>query len=357
MAGRQFCNKNSAIDMSYTGRLLIRADANHRMGTGHLMRCLGLAQAWRERGGSSTFLTACDNDYLNERIKAAGSELVPLDAAHPEPEDLATSLSLLGRLEDPWVVIDGYHFDPGYQEAVRSAGYRSLVVDDFAHLPEYHADVLLNQNIQADSLTYRVDPDTRMLLGTRYTILRQEFEVWRGSQRPISDLGRKVLVVMGGSDPDNVTLKVLNALQEVEKVDFESRIVLGPASAHLESLIQEAQTPSAKIQVFKNVTDMPGLMAWADIAVSAGGSSIWELAFMGVPTIGISRAAQELKLLECVKSGIVVNLGDFRELEPPTIGQALVDLALDKEKRTMMSTKGKNIVDGLGAARILDSFE
>src|SRR4051812_29101308 len=107
--------------------LLIRADASVRMGSGHLMRCLALAQAWRARGGSVTFLSHCENTRLRSRIEAAGHDFLPLEIPHPDPLDLRTTLSVLdgSGIEAPqaatdWLVLDGYHFDSSYQQAVRA---------------------------------------------------------------------------------------------------------------------------------------------------------------------------------------------------------------------------------------------
>jgi len=118
--------------------LIIRADANNRTGTGHLMRCLSLAQAWSRRGGQVTFLSCCENDALLRRIRAEGFGLVRVEQPHPDPGDLSIVLSVVRDVtdcNDPlWLILDGYQFDTAYQESIRKTGIRLLVIDDSNHL-------------------------------------------------------------------------------------------------------------------------------------------------------------------------------------------------------------------------------
>ena len=152
--------------------LIIRADASHQMGVGHLMRCIALAEACQARGGQVIFLSHCKQDGLRRRIEATGIPFVPLNASHPHPLDLRTTLSLAQtcaqKSASPWIVLDGYHLDPAYQQSIQLAGYRLLVIDDMAHQPQYFTDILLNQNLGAEQLTYPCSPDTQKLLGAQY---------------------------------------------------------------------------------------------------------------------------------------------------------------------------------------------
>ena len=114
------------------------------------------------------------------------------------------------------VFLDGYHFNPEYQYAIKQAGHRLLVVDDTAHLDYYYADIILNQNFKAKDLKYPCSSKTRLLLGDRYVLLRSEFLAWRTWKRQIPDKARTVLVTFGGSDPHNMTLQIMNALKKVD---------------------------------------------------------------------------------------------------------------------------------------------
>ncbi|MBC8461025.1 MAG: UDP-2,4-diacetamido-2,4,6-trideoxy-beta-L-altropyranose hydrolase, partial [Deltaproteobacteria bacterium] len=273
--------------------LIIRADASPQIGTGHIMRCIALAQAWQDCSGKVTFLSHCENDKIKQRILNEGFEFLPIEKPHPDPSDLKQILTTLKQLGtrnselETWLALDGYHFTPDYQKAVRDSGYRLLVIDDMAHLDHYCADILLNQNIYAPDLNYSCDKDTVKLLGCEYVLLRREFLKYKDWKREIPEKARKILVTLGGADPDNVTLRVIKALKLFNDPDLEVKVIVGPSNPHLKKLQSAIRNPQSAIHILQNVTDMPSLMAWADVAVSAAGSTCWELAFMGAPSITV----------------------------------------------------------------------
>jgi len=260
----------------------------------------------------------------------------------------------------PWLALDGYHFDPDYQRAVREAGHRLLVIDDYNHLPHYHANILLNQNIGSETMPYSYDSDTVGLFGPKYALLRSEFLVWKSRIQTQTHRGRKILVTLGGADPDNVTLKVVQALVETELEDFEVKIVAGPANPNvkmLKSEIENAQQTRINTNLSMRLitdADMPKLMAWADLAVTGGGSTCWELAFMGLPIVVIILADNQRTIAEGLETaGAAVNLGWHEDLSPSKIEQALVNLAEAVGMRKEMARRGRELVDGKGNKRVL----
>jgi len=338
--------------------LLIRADADTQIGTGHLMRCLALGQAWQDAGGRAVFLMAVETPPLEARLRSEGMEVVRLPVQPGSTDDAIRTADFAHQVGADWVVVDGYHFGADYQRIIKDSGLRLVFIDDIGHAEHYSADLVLNQNIHAHEDLYpNREPYTRLLLGTRYVLLRREFLKWRGWKREIPEVARKVLVTMGGSDPDNVTLKVIQALQQVDMDGLEAIVVVGGSNPNHEELQAAVQDSRFPIRLESNVTDMPELMAWADVAVSAGGSVIWELAFMGVPIIGLSRAEQEEVLLQrSTQSGISVNLGGYHNVRPGWICEVLTGLAHSKEQRLAMSRAGRSLVDGLGPDRVINSM-
>ena len=337
--------------------LLIRADSSAQIGTGHVMRCVALAQAWQAGKGGAFFLSYCESQTLRQWIEAAGIHFHPLSYRHPHPADLPTTLALLRELRAECLAVDGYHFDPDYQRSVRAAGYRLLVIDDFAHSPAYHADLLLNQNIHAAQLGYACDPGTTLLLGPRYALLRPEFLSWRGWCRIIPKAARKVLVTMGGGDADNVTLRIIRMLQQIRGIELEARVAVGPACPHLKELRQVVADDDGHLRILTNVTDMPALMAWADVALAAGGSTCWELAFMGLPSVVMILAENQRGIAEALDgAGIAMNAGYFDRVSDARLAQALVGLLLAPERRRQMSQTGQQLVDGGGAGRVIETL-
>jgi UDP-2,4-diacetamido-2,4,6-trideoxy-beta-L-altropyranose hydrolase len=339
-------------------RLVIRADASVQIGTGHLMRCLALAQAWQDAGGRVVFLMAMETPALEARLRSEGMEVIHLPVQPGSTDDAIRTADFAHQVGADWVVVDGYHFGADYQRIIKDSGLRLLFIDDNGHAGHYSADLVLNQNIHAHEGLYpNREPYTRLLLGTRYVLLRREFLKWRGWKREIPEVARKVLVTMGGSDPDNVTLKVVQALQQVDMDGLEAIVVVGGSNPHYEELQSAVQDSRFPIRLESNVVDMPELMAWADVAVSAGGSVIYELAFMGVPIIGLSRAKQEEVLLQrSTQSGISINLGVYHSVQPGWICEVLTGLAHSKEQRLAMSRAGRSLVDEFGPDRVINSM-
>jgi len=337
--------------------LLVRADANARKGTGHLMRCLALAQGWQARGGQATFITACESDGLRQRLSDEGFQVITLERPYPDPADWAMTSKVLAAHPGAWVALDGYHFAPAYQRQIREAGHPLLVIDDMAHLDHYYADVLLNQNIHAERLDYSCEPHTSLLLGTRYVLLRSEFLAWRGWQREIPEVAHKILVTLGGGDPDNQTLKVIRALQQVDVDDLEAVVVVGASNPHYQELEFAIRNSQLAIRLVRNVSNMPKLMAWADVAVSAGGSTCWEMAFMGLPNVLLVLAGNQRGIAEGLSEvGVVLNLGWFEQVIDAHIVEALSSLLGDRNQRQQMSRGERTLVDGMGSERVVSAL-
>lgn len=337
-----------------TKRLVIRADANAQIGTGHLMRCLALGQAWKDSGGEEVFITACDNKGLLERLYEEGFRVHLLDKAYPDPHDWEVTKEVLHDNPGAWVALDGYHFDSTYQRQIKEAGHPLLVIDDMAHLEHYYADIVLNQNLHAEQLHYSCEPYTRLLLGTRYVLLRREFLKWQGWKREIPKVARKVLVTLGGADPDNVTLKVIQALQQVDVDGLETVVVVGASNPHHEELQAAVSDSRIPIQLERNVTNMPKLMAWADLAVSSASTTVWELMFMGVPTLILILAENQRLVAGWLNAREVAeNLGWHEDISPYKMAQAMTQLLREARTRAGMSERDREIVDGEGTARVV----
>jgi UDP-2,4-diacetamido-2,4,6-trideoxy-beta-L-altropyranose hydrolase len=333
--------------------LLIRADANAQIGIGHLMRCLALAQAWQSKGGQAVFITDCSSDSLRRRLSDEGFKIIPVDRSYPHPADWALLSEMLAVYPDSWVVLDGYHFDPSYQLRIKETGHPLLVIDDMAHLDHYYADIVLNQNINAGQLNYSCEPYTRPLLGTRYVLLRREFWPWHGWKREIPETARKILVTLGGSDPDNWTLMVIRALGKVEVEGLEATIVVGPSNTYVQELEAEARDAQLPIRLITNASNMPELMAWADVAIAGGGSTCWELAFMGLPSILLVLSENQKDIAAGLgEKEAAINLGWYTESSIEEVDHKLSRLLEDRGLRCHMSYQARELVDGLGNERI-----
>jgi UDP-2,4-diacetamido-2,4,6-trideoxy-beta-L-altropyranose hydrolase len=335
--------------------LLIRTDASLHIGSGHLMRCLALAQAWKDIGGHVVFVMATEAPTLEERVSEEGIELVHITVKPGSVDDARQTAGLAQSEGASWVVVDGYHFGAEYQWQIKDANLRILFIDDYGHAEYYWADIVLNQNIHAEESFYsNRAPYTKLLLGTRYVLLRHEFLKWRNWEREVPEIAQKVLVTLGGSDPENVTLKVMQALGKVDIDRLEAVVVVGGGNPHYESLKKAIQNLRVSICLKKDVKNMPNLMAWADAAISGGGTTCWELAFMGLPSLILAIADnQKINATILKQSGIALTLNSEPKSALTKIGDVLQKLLRNKEARVKISQKGRAIVDGFGAPRVV----
>jgi UDP-2,4-diacetamido-2,4,6-trideoxy-beta-L-altropyranose hydrolase len=339
--------------------LLLRADADAAQGAGHVMRCLALAETWRCRGGQVTLLSSHLNPALRQRIETLGIDLAEISMPHPDSTDLRATLTVLENVsgkssELPWLVLDGYHFDTVYQSLVRSAGCRLVVIDDAVHLLRYDTDIILNHAANARHRAYICSQDTILLLGTQFALLRPEFQRWQGLERDCPEVARKIMVILGGSDPDNTTLKVIRALEQIAAPNLEIRIVVGPLNPHVEELQRATASISSRVHLESNVEDAALLMAWADLAVAGGGTTSWELAFMKVPALLFTLAENQSDVAETIDDfGAARALGFPQNVSCEHLADTLSSLIHDRITRQRMIENGRALVDGKGVERVL----
>ncbi len=336
----------------------MRVDAGARVGTGHVMRCLALSQAWQDAGGRVFFVMSEKTPALISRLQAEGLEVAHLSAPASSADDALKTTHLALQQGAAWVVVDGYHFGADYQRLIKESGLKFLAIDDYGHAAPYYADIVLNQNIYAHEGLYpKKEPYTRLLLGSRFVLLRREFLSWRGYRREIPAIARKLLITLGGGDFDNVTAKVLQALRLVEVGGLEVVVVVGEANPHYQGLHALAQNFPHPLSLASNVANMPELMVWADMAITGGGSTCWELAFLGLPDVTIILADNQRPVAEQLsRQGVVVNLGWHASLSAPQMAQSLQELLSSPGKLAEMAGRGQELIDGEGRVRVLEAM-
>ena len=325
---------------------MIRADATPTMGAGHIMRCIALAQAWKASKGDVIFVCAAAVPFALERIRREGLELELVPAVPGSAEDAALTKSIVERHQAKWVAIDGYHFGADYLQAVQTNGSKTLLIDDEGR-PFAIADVILNQNLHATAAMYPDRSDSSsLLLGTRFVMLREEFIKEPPAKRHIPDPATKIVVTFGGGNHPGVLNEALTAVA-----------ALGPeievAVVGCEPLQSRQLDCSGNVKSLGNLLDMPSVMAWADIAVSAAGSTCWELCRFGVPSILIDLASNQRPLgRELHSRGIALHV-PRENADAGNLLHALRQLIGDERRRREMSQKGMELIDGKGTLRVV----
>ncbi len=334
--------------------LYIRVDAGAGLGTGHFMRCLALAQYWHDEGGQATFLGAYPA-ALSHRLQVERISAHAITAAHPDERDVEETVAMIPPGVP--VVLDGYHFDAAYHYRLGENGRRLLIVDDTGHLDAYGGDMLLNQNVNAGAVEYRTAPATR-LLGTRYALLGRPFRDWadeRATAQPKH--ARNLLVTMGGADPNNDTLNALRALADTNVAGFSVRVVAGAANSHVDDLRSFCDTGTLNCELVVDTTEMPSLMAWADLAIAASGSTCWELAYMRVPTVYVAIAANQAAVGEGMASqGAGVYIGLRAQFDWGHVAETALALATDRDRRFELAEAAGMLVDGQGVVRVAEKL-
>ena len=192
------------------------------------MRCLALAQEWRSSGAAVQFMMQGSSPGVANRLRKEGMAVRDVGAERGSVADCEETARYASSFGSQWIIVDGYHFMPAYHSALKRAGYSVVHIDDGMHQGRYYADIVLDQNICAGGKQYADrEPYTRLLLGTQYAMLRQEFTQPDERDRDIPEVARKTLVTLGGADQQNVTLNIVSVLEGLYLDNTEIMVVAG----------------------------------------------------------------------------------------------------------------------------------
>jgi UDP-2,4-diacetamido-2,4,6-trideoxy-beta-L-altropyranose hydrolase len=329
--------------------LIICADATPEIGAGHVMRCLALAHSWKALGGVVVFSGRFPIPWVRERILESGFFAAEQSRPHSciSPEEFADGLATVeagfpSESGTTWVVLDGYHFTPAHQSVARANGRRSLVVDDNNHLPEYEADILFNQNTAAESFRYSGDIG-RKCLGHRFVLIRPEFIAAKPLReaRPRKSSAETILATFGGSDTGAFFQDSIAWLRALDLAGYKLRIVAGESDPA--ALKRSAEAVADEVEILDHVGNMAELLLDTDFCITAGGSTCWELCYLGIPFAVFSIADNQRDNVRFLE----VNEICFPR-EPEAINSALADMSLFAEHVRRMTA----LVDGRGAERL-----
>lgn len=340
-------------------RALARVDASAQIGLGHLSRTSTLLSALRERGVSLTVATHTPTDAARAWIARTGAALVEVAAAPGTPADLAETRALAS--ETALVIVDGYVFDASFHEGLRDARRAVVAIDDLGEAPT-GADVVLNGNLYAAELTYTTPPGGRTLLGPRYALVRSEFLAARDAREaraPSAEGPPRLLVTMGGADPTGETEKALDAIAQIEGA-LHARVILGGANPRAGALAARARAMgngARRVEALVSANDMGDQMLWADVALTAAGSTCLELATVGVAGATVTVADNQRLVARAFDArGLLSSLGASQDVTPDAMRAAVVALIADPTERRRAEDAQRAAVDGRGAARAAEAL-
>lgn len=337
----------------------IRADGNEKIGMGHIMRCLAIAEALRKRGAEVLFLTADEKPVklIEERGFAAKILFTYYDEMEVElPQLLSIFMGDGGsaQQEKPKILVDSYFVTEFYLKNLGLSA-KVILMDDEKRAV-YPCDGLVNYNIYGKTLGYEKEypSKTKLFLGCGYMPLREQF---RGRSYEVRDKAEHVLLTTGGGDGCHMALAVAGRLlsEGQEKTGLTWHIVCGPYQPDTKEL-EKLAVKNDMLQIHKNMADLSGLMENCDIAVSAAGGTLYELCSIGVPTVGFYFAENQRKNMEAFgKLTPVMNAGDFSVYPERVLDFILKEVEIlcgEKELREKISRAMRSIVDGKGADRL-----
>lgn len=325
-------------------RVAFRTGGGALVGLGHVRRCLALADALHALGTESMFLLDGE-PVLVEEVAAAGFKAVGI---RPE-QDLADTIEQSRAHRAGVVVVDSYALGTAYLRDLSEAT-TVVVLDDLADR-ELPVALVVNGSAGAEDLPYRGASHTRCLLGPRYIPLRGEFAGPPG--RDFDGEVRRVLVTVGGSDPRGLTTRLIQWVAETLGAVAQD-VVVGPWFDDREGLRAGARGVTGPVRFLENPRDMRSLMLGADLAISGGGQTTYELAATGTPAIGIRMADNQTVTLKGLsEAGALLWAGDAEDADLESrVRRAIESLAAAAGRLREMSRRGRVLVDGRGAARV-----
>ena len=352
-------------------QIVFRTDASVQIGTGHVMRCLTLADALRDHGKQCSFICRAHEGHLLDLIAQRGHQAISLPPvkARSEPHPnlsyaawLGTDLTsdaehtceVIGEKTVDWLIVDHYAINQHWEEAMRPTCKRIMVIDDLADR-HHDCDILLDQNLGRTSADYKelVLENCKILAGAEYAMLKPDFALFR-KNTPIRKTLNRILLFFGGSDPSNETLKALRGILMLKR-QLKVDVVLGVQNPHrieIEKIINEHQE---NLELHVQTERMAELMAACDLAIGAAGSASWERCCLKLPSLLCVLSDNQASIAQKLNDlGAVISLGESRKLQPADYAIALTRLSQTALRK--MSENSGALIDGAGVNRVVESM-
>ena len=362
--------------------IVFRCDASIQIGTGHVMRCLTLADELTRQGAKCYFICREHEGNLIDFIAQKGYETYKLEVVsldsnendeneptlfHSEwlgatqETDARQTVDIVSSIQLEWLIIDHYALDSYWEQKLRPHCGNILVIDDLADR-KHDCNVLLDQTFGRDKQEYQdlVPSDCEVLCGTTHALLRPEFSKWRpySLERRKGNALEHILVNLGGVDKDNLTSQILDALKQAHLSEScKITVVMGSTSPWIDAVTKKAKELPWSTEVKSGVSNMAELMANSDLAIGAAGSTSWERCCLGLPTIKLVIAENQMNIANNLESinavKIVLNNHDLVK----TINECLRELIQIPEKLKSMSQSSADVLDGYGTYKVIEKMK
>ena len=367
-------------------KIAFRTDASLLMGSGHVMRCLTLAEALKAQGAECHFISRAHIGHLLEVIRQRGFAVTALPVELPPPPantqvpserpkepvhvpwlgcdwqtDAEQTRAIVEKLQPDWLVVDHYALDQRWETALRPHYQKLMVIDDLADRP-HQCDLLLDQNLGRQPQDYAnlVPAQCKVLTGPQYALLRPEFAALRAYslQRRQQPVLKNLLITMGGVDQPNATGKVLEALKGCTlPQDCRISVVMGLQAPWLQQVRAQAQDMPWPTEVLVNISDMAQRMADSDLAIGAAGSTSWERCCLGLPALMVVSADNQRDAaahLDHAGAGYCMTLDTQLHQQLQDRTRRLLN---QPEGLNQMAIHASRITDGAGVERVMAAMQ
>ena len=345
-------------------KVVFRTDGGPDIGMGHIMRCISLANEIKNSGHEVFFIckmpegankaresgfhtVVMDSDLGNSERSALGSEAV---------EESNYVVSIIENANIDVFIVDSYQFDSSYFLAIKPHVKKLAYIDDLNRF-EYPVDIVVNGNITADFIdTQAVSLDILLLMGVKYNLVRSEFRdiIKKRTKRKVSD----IMITTGASDPYDSAYGIVAALCKYTKFrEINLHIVVGGAFQNVDKL-DKLQAANNNIILHKNISSMSEIMILSDIAITAGGSTMYELCACGTPSLVIILSDVQIEITnKMCELGYMELLGRYDSISDELLIHSVSNLCDDYERRCSVSEAMQKLVDGLGTLRVVKAIE
>jgi UDP-2,4-diacetamido-2,4,6-trideoxy-beta-L-altropyranose hydrolase len=353
-------------------KVAFRTDASNHIGTGHFMRCLSLAEELKKQGADIRFISRDLPVHLSDMLNIKSIELIPLSVhdltatidelthaswlgINQAHDAKATIDALFGQVFD-WIVVDHYALDLRWESEMRRHVKKIMVIDDIADR-HHDCDILLDQNHYTDMQARygdKVPSNCQLLLGPNYALLREEFRTLREQVKLRNGEVKKVLVFFGGVDLNNYTFQAIEALSEID-AGLQVDVVIG-AQHPFKELIENACEKYGYIYHVQT-SRMAQLMCQSDLAIGAGGSASWERCSLGLPSLLVALADNQIAIAKELSAvNACIYMGNVDKVNLLNLKKWVTELIANPDRIRAISESAFSIVDGLGVYRVSDEM-
>ena len=361
--GAALQDKVNVFNGDETMNVAIRADASVQIGSGHIMRCLTLADQLRNRKAIVTFICNELPGHLCSYIEDKGFKVQRLHYdeimdCNSWKEDAKQTEEILRKSPTTdWMIVDHYGLDNRWEFRIKHYARNIMVIDDLANRP-HDCGLLLDQNFYIN-LVKRYDglvpENCRMMLGPAYALLRPEFREARKKRRDRDGTVNKILVFFGGSDPANETSKTLEALRRLNRSDIAVDVVVGNGNPYKDQ-VRKLCSEMLNTKFYCQVENMAELMASADLSIGAGGATTLERCFIGLPTMVLIVAENQLETTTAVaETGAIFNMGWSHRVDEKDLADGIKNFIADPIKLQRMTDKAVQLMQGDKNNQVFDT--